>query len=212
MQNGAEHYPLWKVDISEGVYEKDSDYYDADSEPDIRKSRSINYYSKRQPDSEWMLEYEENAGSMLYALHKAAVRLTQLQEDSYSSEIFREGKAAGFLYKGYCFGNLHWIEDQKCICGDSNDGYNDDIGEDGSVKIDLMESRVDVLKKNTLHFIDGKLYYDGKFVYTKEDFMTAFGLSHSNVEFMEEPFKRIVKQVYPDVLAAESWSSSVYFK
>lgn len=73
------HFPLWKVELGEYVYGRDSGVPWSDPENDIRKSGSIKYYSKADVDSEWKLEYSEGMGTFDYALHKSAITLGELQ-------------------------------------------------------------------------------------------------------------------------------------
>lgn len=74
------YFPLWKVEMGEYVYGRDSGMSYSDPENDIRKSATIRYYSKESVDSDWVGEYSEGIGEFSYGSHLMVITLTRLQE------------------------------------------------------------------------------------------------------------------------------------
>ncbi|PFQ75657.1 hypothetical protein COK15_14945 [Bacillus cereus] len=202
------HFPLWKVELGERVYGRDSGAPWSDPENDIRKSGSIKYYSKADVDSEWKLEYSEGMGNFDYALHKTAITLAELQM-RYGMEP--KETTSMFEYNDKMFIFEHWCPDQKCVCGKAIDEYYNDYEEDNTVKADIIKSTVFFYDIDCLVMKNGKFYLNGKMVGTKEEIKEKHGIDYYQAEMMyPENIRKKFCELFPEATSYYSWSAAGY--
>ncbi len=183
------HFPLWKVEMRESVYGRDSGMSYSDPENDIRKTAMIVYYSKESVDSDWKEEYSEHMGEFSYGAHQMVITLTRLQE-LYHSFPDTE-KHCMFEHEGRMFKFEYWCDDQKCLCGESIDGdYYDDYNEDWSIKVDMVKSYVFPYEYNELVVMGRNVYLNQKRVGTLKEIAEKCGCEEYQITNMYPDFVR----------------------
>lgn len=200
------HFPLWKVELGEHVYGRDSGNPWSDPENDIRKSGSIVYYSKETVNSDWKKEYSEGLGGFNYGLHYAAITLSRLREHH---GLYPTEDHVMFEYNDKMFRLTNWIDDQKCVCGVAIDEFHNDYEDDNSVKVDVIQSYVFSHKKDTLVMQGGKFYLNGKMVGTKEAIKRNYGIEYYQAEMMYPGnVKEVFRKLFPQAKYYKSWQAS----
>lgn len=195
------HFPLWRVDFTEYVYGKDSGNPWDDPENDIRKKGIIQYYSQKDVDSDWELEYDELFGDYSYAMHKAPITLQKLRE-----VIPPKKDTVMFEYNDKMFIFEHWFNDQKCVCGEAIDEFYNEYEDDSSVKVDIVQSVVFFHEKDCLVVKNGSLYMNGKLLITRTDLFEKHGISKYQVEIMyPNHVKEKIKELFPKAKTYYSW-------
>lgn len=206
IKEANKHFPLWKIELGEYVYGRDSGSPWSDPENDIRKSGSINYYSKESVDSEWIKEYSEGLGEFNYGLHNAAITLSRLKEHH---GMYPTEDHVMFEYNDKMFRLTNWIDYQKCVCGEAIDEFYNDYEEDSSVKVDVIKSIVFYYKRDTLVMQGGRFYLNGKMVGTKEAIKRNCNIEYHQAEMMyPDNVKETFRKLFPQAKYYKSWQAS----
>lgn len=195
------HFPLWRVDFEEYVYGKDGGNPWDDPENDIRKKGKISYYKKENVDEDWKLDYDELFGDFDYAMHKASLTLHKLREviPPKESTVMFEWHERMFKFK-------YWFENQKCVYGESIDGYVDEYEDEGGVKADILQSYVHFYDKDCLVVKHGSLYLNGDLVMTRKYLKDVFNIDKHEVEMMyPASVQSKIKQLFPHAKSYSSW-------
>lgn len=185
------------IDARESVYIKEKW-----GDRQLRSSAGFTVYDVFKHDiiESWS-ESSLNLNYVLTKIPSTLIRLSETLPYGFSTpDIMKENpevKFPYFIYKGYVFKTTHYIHDQRCICGECAE-YYDEYNGDNSIKIEIWD--VDhFLQDGIIYSDDGWYYYNGQRIKAKEVLENA--KDHNGV--MEN-----LKQQFPDAGRFESWEGS----
>ena len=202
-EEANKHFPQYKVTFEECVRGRDGGSSWADPENDIVRSGSTKYFSKKDVDSEWVLEYSHGLGDFGYAFHKAALTLEKIKMSYLPNEI------AMFSYHGTMFKATYLFPDQKCICGEAIDkGYINEYEGDNTIKANYLEQILFFYEPDCIVVKGDNAYLSGNWVGNPSQLKKDHGLKPWECIFDSKEIRAFLKKEYPELKSYYTLMSS----